>query len=156
MQLLDFTMPHSSASQLLSQFLLLSLLIERMVAVGTRLATRKVDALLSDGHDDTLNTWSKPQIVTAIVLGLVICFTYDFDLFSALLVKVSAPEKVLPDKATERSLVFLLGATMTSLVLGGGSSGIQKVTSAIDSGVKAYRADAQVRLAAARSALRRG
>jgi hypothetical protein len=139
-------MANESASVILGQFLLLSLLIERVVAVCSRIFGRgggAADDLLPppEPPNDPWQSWTKVQVLTAFATGLFLSYQYQLDLFSALL---------LPAGKTPTIQADFIGYGFTAAVLAGGSSGLQKAISALSASAKSLKAEARARLAEAK------
>lgn len=127
-----------SPVEVLGQFLLVSLLVERMIAVGAKLLAPKTSGYAEDSSDPPVDpwlSWTKPQVIAAFVIAFVICFLYRLDLFSKLL-------------GTLRFDAEPLGYFLTSVVIAGGSAGIQKILAAVSANAKAVKAEARARIAA--------
>ncbi len=146
-------MDTQSATQVLGQFLLVSLLVERIVAVGTKLLTPKAGTAAEDSLDpqpDPWESWSKIQVVSALLIALVICWVYQLDLFSKLLTaKSSTAESQLTGLA-------YFGYFLTSVVIAGGSAGIQKILAAVSANAKASKAEARARIIEVRTRIAAG
>ncbi len=134
-----------SASAVLGQFLLVALLVERIVAVGVKLLTPgskpPAEDMLDPPIEDPWKSWSKAQVVTAFAIAFAVCYQYDLDLFS----------KLLLTKGTQPRIdVPVLGMLFTSAVIAGGSTGLQKMLAAVGANAKAIKAEARARIAEAR------
>lgn len=144
-------MDTKTATDILSQFLLIALLIERIVAVGTKLLAPPAQLLTEDSLTppdppaDPWQSWSKLQVTLALVLALAICCQYKLDLFTKLL---------LPPKETPQIDIAIIGYVLTASVIAGGSAGIQKILAAFSASAKSMKATARLRIAEAKAHLK--
>jgi hypothetical protein len=143
-------MDTQSATQVLGQFLLVALLVERIVAVGTKLLTPNARTAAEDSlapQPDPWDSWTKVQVVSAFLITLIICSVYQLDLFSKLLI-------TKPTNAENQTTILTyFGYFLTSVVVAGGSAGIQKILAAISANAKASKAQAKARIAEARACI---
>jgi hypothetical protein len=136
-----------SATQVLGQFLLVSLLVERIMAVGGKLLLRKARSTAEvalDPPTDPWESWTKLQVVSAFLIALAICYLYQLDFFSKLLLPKN------PGSTDAPTLLTYFGFFLSSVVIAGGSSGIQKILATITASAKASKAEAIARLLEAR------
>jgi hypothetical protein len=145
-------MDTSTATQVLGQFLLVSLLVERIIAVGEKLLTSKAAGSADDVPDpraDPWDSWSKGVVVSAFIISFIICYLYKLDFFDKLLA-----HKTTDGKEEVRTSLTYFGYFLSSIVLAGGSSGIQKILAAISANAKASKQEARARLIEAQSRIR--
>jgi hypothetical protein len=128
----------------LGQFLLVSLLVERFIAVGAKLSTPKALDFAEDALDppvDPWQSWTKTQLVAAAAVGFAICYLYKLDLFSSLFGPL-------------RFDAELIGYFLTAIVIAGGSTAIQKILSAASAGAKALKSESLARIAESRARIK--
>jgi len=112
----------------LLQLLVLSLVVERIVDVILRV-------VIPPRKSDTSPDWGVPGTILSFILGLVICYSYKFDLI----------EIVTSGKAS-----LHVGSVLTALVIAGGSAGVRVIIEVLRAISKANRAEAEGRLLQAR------
>jgi hypothetical protein len=145
-------MEAQSATQVLGQVLLVSLLVERIMSVGEKLVASKASIAAEDSLDpqpDPWDSWSKAQVVIAFLIAVMICYLYHLDFFSQLFPSKTQDAKV-PD-ADLRNPLTHVGYFLSSVVIAGGSGGIQKILAAISASAKSAKAEARARLTEARA-----
>lgn len=159
-----------NATQVLTQFVVVSLLVERIVTVCAKVVLRGPKPTLGKFSEepDPWLSWTKWQVICAALVGLAVCALYDLDLFSSLLARTSAGPGMaaaaasavaaasasasLP--ASSQSVTVaqnwpIIGQVLTAIVIAGGSAGLQKMLSSISALAKANKAEAFRRVKAA-------
>jgi hypothetical protein len=139
----------SSATHVLGQFLLVSLLVERVVTVAQKLFGKSSggSVLDTDPTSDPWQNWSQRKVWAAFGVGLLVCYVYDLDFFSQLLQQKAASSTAgaptAPPALTWRDH---MGIVLSAIVIAGGSTALQQIISAVGAAAKAAKADALAKM----------
>jgi hypothetical protein len=116
-----------SGLQVLGQLLLLSLVIERVIETVVTVVKGRDPSPLTEGTE----TWSRPKMICAGLLGAGIALAYEYDLLSEIINNSR-------DGWTEKAG----GIVITAIVLAGGSAGIRLMIDALSAGLKSVKEQA--------------
>ncbi|CAB3967378.1 hypothetical protein BCO9919_02724 [Burkholderia cenocepacia] len=122
--------PSEATMNALLQMFVLSLLVERVVAVLHTVFAKPT------APDDLQQSWGLVDIASNTCIALLICIVYAFDAVNVVL-------------NGQGQAYHRVGIVITAVVIAGGSAGVRKIIDVLSENLKASQLEARARIAAA-------